>query len=210
MHSAPWTNISSSIGDCAAIFSISFLESSLGSTARQKPMSASIFIPSRVCTEVCVEACRGISGAALRISEVSPISCKISASALTSQAHLTAFIAVSISSSRTRVLSVIYTLTPRAWQYSTACASSSLLKFAALRRAFSSRPPRYTASAPQRTAAVSESNEPAGASISGLFIMRAVLLLVCGELFCKPVRLAHGYLAVGLGARRVLEILLYL
>ena len=51
--------------------------SSLGSTARQKPMSASIFIPSRVCTEVCVEACRGISGAALRISEVSPISCKI-------------------------------------------------------------------------------------------------------------------------------------
>ena len=144
------------------------------------------------------------------MSEVSPISCKISASALISQAHLTAFIAVSISSSRTRVLSVIYTLTPRAWQYSTACASSSLLKFAALRRAFSSRPPRYTASAPQRTAAVSESNEPAGASISGLFIMRAVLFLVCGELFCKPVRLAHGYLAVGLGARRVLEILLYL
>lgn len=144
MHSAPWTNISSSIGDCAAIFSISFFESSLGSTARQKPMSASIFIPSMVCTEVCVEACRGISGAALRMSEVSPISCKISASALISQAHLTAFIAVSISSSRTRVLSVIYTLTPRAWQYSTACASSSLLKFAALRRAFNSRPPRYT------------------------------------------------------------------
>ena len=55
---------------------------------------------------------------------------------------------------------------------------------------------------------VSESNEPAGASISGLFIPSSVTFLVFGELLCYPVRLACRNLAIELVARRVLKILL--
>ena len=58
------------------------------------------------------------------------------------------------------------TRTPRRWQYRTADANSSSVKFFALRRALNAPKPIYTASAPFCTAAVSASYPPAGAKSS--------------------------------------------
>lgn len=66
------------------------------------------------------------------------------------------------SRSVSRVFRVRNTRTPRRWQYRTADANSSSVKFFALRRALNAPKPIYTASAPFCTAAVSASYPPRG------------------------------------------------
>ncbi|MCL2366757.1 MAG: hypothetical protein FWC75_06875 [Oscillospiraceae bacterium] len=64
------------------------------------------------------------------------------------------------------VFNVKYVFTPRIRQYSSARANSSVEKFFAFFRALNSPNPKYIASAPFCTAAVTPSGEPAGYSIS--------------------------------------------
>ena len=63
MHSAPWTKCSSSTGTAAEISRISSRESSRESTTRRIPCAASSLAPAGEWTDICVEACRGKSGA---------------------------------------------------------------------------------------------------------------------------------------------------
>ena len=80
MHSAPWTKTSVSMGTVRVMAAISLRLISRASTTREKPSSLACQAPEILWTVSWVEACSGISGAALRTSAATPRSCTISAS----------------------------------------------------------------------------------------------------------------------------------
>ena len=167
MHSAPCTNASTCIEVPAAIAASSSLVHSRAATTRENPIDSSRRAPSALWTTICVEACSGILGAQRRRIAASPASCTITASTPAAQAASAARMSCGISCSSTTILSVRYTLTPRTWHRRTVSAKCSSVKFSALRRALSTSTPKYTASAPQSSAASSAAGLPAGASTSG-------------------------------------------
>ena len=166
MHSAPWTKLSSWMGQAWWTSSISPRDISRESTARSAPKSHSSFTPAGVWRLIWVEACRGSWGARCRSKENSPMSCTSTASTGRVHKYSTNSNAWGSSFSFSKVFTVTWTRTPRAWQNRTASASCSREKFWALARAPKAGPPRYTASAPAYTAARRGSGPPAGANTS--------------------------------------------
>ena len=162
MHSAPWPKTSISALHPAHISATSSRFSSRASTTRSMPSWAAAFAPPRVKRLICVLAWRGRSGTISFASVRSPQSCTSTASTPMALARRSASAACGSSRSVTSVFSVRNTRTPRRWQYRTADANSSSVKFLALRRALNAPKPIYTASAPLCTAATSASTPPAG------------------------------------------------
>ena len=166
MHSAPWPKISTSALQPAQISRTSSRLSSRASTTRSMPSAAASLAPPRVNRLICVLAWRGRSGTISRASARRPQSCTSTASTPMALARRSASAAAGSSRSVTSVFSVRKTRTPRRWQYCTADANSSSVKFRAPRRALKAPKPIYTASAPLCTAATSASYPPAGDSSS--------------------------------------------
>ena len=174
MQCAPWTNASApAVVRREAIFSISESVSSRARTIVSQPRSCKYSAPSRSCTAVCVEAWRGSAGYRSRKRRITAGSCNITASAPVSAMASASSISASISPSVTRVLTVTNTFVPRSWQNFTVSGRAKSSKFSALRRALKFFAPRYTASAPQRTAAVTAAKPPAGARMIG-FVIKAL------------------------------------
>ena len=166
MHSAPWTNTSHSMGEAAQTARISSRDSSRARMTRSYPSAASSRAPCGVWMLIWVEPCSASVGAISFTSCAVARSSTMTASAPAAATARTACASWGSSVSYTSVFKVTCTRTSRAWQNFTAPASSSGVKFPAVRRALNPVRPRYTASAPPNTAAFSMSALPAGARIS--------------------------------------------
>ena len=119
---------------------------------------------------ICVEAWIGSSGAMARTSRATPRSCTMTASTPASaQARTAASTRGELVVEHERVERDVAARAVLV-QAAHACApSSAASKFVARARALKPWSPKYTASAPARTAAWSDASSPAGASTSGLF-----------------------------------------
>ena len=168
MHMAPWAkaSISNAGGASWCSRAISARDISRAHTTRVAPSSYHTRAAAPLATEAWVLTWRSTRGATSPATAKAPKSLMMKASTpAASRARKNAG-SPSMSSGCMRMLQVTCTFTPCSWAKATAAGMSAMAKFAARARMPNFSAARYTASAPNRTAARNCSMPPAGASNS--------------------------------------------
>ena len=149
---------------------------SRASTTRENPHSLASSAPCTLQHPACVDRCSTICGYISFNARPRKMSCRRMASAPPSHAARAASKKAGTSSSRMSVLSATYTFAPRRCASRVSFRRAETQKFSALSRAENRVSPRYTASAPARSAAYAVCSSPAGARISVIYrpIVRAI------------------------------------